>query len=520
MTNPPPRDRKPPAHRTPRRIALPVALLLGCGADDASGIETSAGAMTQAPAGSSTEASASELTGETSASGTTGASPQSLEAWFEEAGFVVQAGAASSFVLQDCVALTNCFGNNASAPYLLFSLPPHPDLPGEIPPSVVGDIPKVPAGMSAAWFLESNEAVVIVGRTPPTAKYYGLTPYVFTRALSDTERYTPFASLSDTLNPVTTRTASGESFDAEFSVILAGDSTVRAATAEALSNAGYSEAGVNDLVFSPEQVRFGLDAGADQLMLMGRVAVIEDATAAEAYLQSPPVEVWRLTFQGNPDEAEPAPLRAPRGDGVDEHAYAEGLDALELAIEASLDGASYNSISIASSQLVSLALDPEQCLASSGECLGDNSDTTYAVGPLEVAAGDGVLTLGPDEAFIVFGVNHAVTGKATYSNMSVYAQAKGAGVVGLTDDEMRGSAERFLPDHPDRDALWAYELRRDCGGKPDCLELPTDFPGATASENIFFIFRAYLQPGSTVSAGHDEILTERVIKVSAPSAPR
>lgn len=83
----------------------------------------------------------------------------------------------SSFSLQDCVALTDCFGNNASAPYLMLNLPPHPDRPGELPESIIGDIPRVPEGMSASWLLESNEAVVIVGRTPPTAKYYGLTPH-------------------------------------------------------------------------------------------------------------------------------------------------------------------------------------------------------------------------------------------------------------------------------------------------------------------------------------------------------
>ncbi|MEM6296822.1 MAG: hypothetical protein AAGA54_36490 [Myxococcota bacterium] len=505
---------------TPNNTRLTLALLTlilvgGCASDDEGAVEGSTSASTTEMVGSS-DASTSEpvQTESSNASSSTGG-PATLEGQFERAGFVVQPGVVTTFTLDDCATLTDCFGNNATTPYVLFGLPPHPDRPDEVPESVVGAIPNIPETVSAAWFLESNEAVVIVGRTPPTASYYGITPYVFTRATDAETRYVPFASVADTLNTVTTQTATGERFDAEFSLVVAGDADVRAAATEALITAGYAEEGMNDLVFSSERVRFGLDTDADQLMLMGRVALIEDPDAAADFLEAPSFEVWRLTFAEESTNPEAAPERTPRGDGTNEDVYRDSLDALEDAIETSLGDAAFESISVASSQTVAFAIDPEQCLTSGNECLGDNTDTTYAVGPLDVATADGTLTLGPDEAFIVYGVNHAATGKATYSNMSLYSQARRAGVIAIADAQMEGSADRFLPDHPDRDALWAYEIRRACDGRPYCAELPTSFPGVPIEENIFFIFRAYLQPGSTVSPGHAEILAERVIKVAS-----
>jgi hypothetical protein len=497
-------------------MTFALCVLTACGSDDDTPEPVDENSTGQASAEASTTTSG-RPPDETSndASSSTAASPTSLEGWFEDAGFVVQPGAVSTFTLEDCAALTDCFGNNATTPYLLFNLPPHPDRPGEVPESVVGDLPNVPQGMSSSWFLEPNEAVVLVGRTPPPAKYFGLSPYVFTRALDDATRYIPFASVADTLNMVTLRTDDPEPFDAEFSLVVAGDAAVRDAATTALSNAGFPEGGMNNLVFSPERVRFGLDADADQLMLLGRVALIQDPADAEAFLDAPPLQLWRMTFQADSDQPESAPRRAERGDGTDEANYAAGLDALEDAIEASLGDTPFEAISVASSQTVAIAINPEQCLASGGECLGDNSDTTYAVGPIDVANSDGVLTLGPDEAFIVYGVNHVQTGKATYANISVYAQTRRAGVLAVSDDQMFGSANRYVPDEPDRDALWAIEVRRSCDDRPFCVELPSRVPGVPLDENLFFIFRAYLQPGSTVSPGHGEILTERVIKVGA-----
>ena len=114
---------------------------------------------------------------------------------------------------------------------------------------------------------------------------------------------------------------------------------------------------------------------------------------------------------------------------------------------------------------------------------------------------------------MVYGVNHVAADKAIYSNFVVYTEKQRIGVAAVTDDEMRGSAERFLPGHTDVDSLFAYTVRRDCGAQPFCLTLPTEFPGVPLDESLFFIFRAYINPGLTVSADPSELLAERVVLV-------
>ena len=63
------------------------------------------------------------------------------------------------------------------------------------------------------------------------------------------------------------------------------------------------------------------------------------------------------------------------------------------------------------------------------------------------------------------------------------------------------------------DRLFAVEVARSCAERAFCHELATSFPGVPLDEDLFFVFRAYVAPGNTVSPAHDEILTERVLHV-------
>ena len=58
-------------------------------------------------------------------------------------------------------------------PYGLFSLP---TLPTEPPYDPTLDPPRILPGLT--WRLGTDEAVVLLGCTPPPAKYFGLTAYV------------------------------------------------------------------------------------------------------------------------------------------------------------------------------------------------------------------------------------------------------------------------------------------------------------------------------------------------------
>jgi hypothetical protein len=466
------------------------------------------GLATLSLACSSDPSAASETSGET------GAEETALFRAFEAGGFEVSRGHASSFLIADCEAIDDCFGNNPSSPYMLFSVPGHPSDPATLPATTVGEVPKIPEGMSPAARLEAGEAIVIVGTTPPRAKYLGFTPYLFERR-GPNQRVTVFASLVDTLNHVNLRTPNDDPFSSEVAIIVTSDAPAFEAARAALLAEGYPESAINALVLPRDVLRFGLDADDDVVQLIGRVALFDDAAQGDAYLADVPLEVFRLTPETSGD-AMPVPERAVRGDGSDEVALQGAVDALETAIETSLGTTPFESVQVAAAGAVALAIDPERCIENLTECLGDNSDAAYAAGPLTVFQGEGELTLAEDEAFVLYGVNHAAAGMAEYSAAAVYSRDKRMGVVTLNDEQMVGTADRFVPDHPDRDKLFAIDVRRDCTGSPHCLELGTEFPGIALEENLFFMFRAYVQPGSTVSPAPDSLLGERAIKILAP----
>lgn len=464
----------------------------------------------------STESEATESGEATESAGSeeTGDDQPSLFGAFEEEGFVTQLGHASAFMVEDCEFIDDCYGNNPSSPYLLFSLPGHPDEPENIPASAIGDLPQVPEGMSPAYALEAKEVMVIVGQTPPSAKYFGFTPYLFTRADSGGDLVTIFASLGDTLNHVNLLADGASFFDTQFAIVASSDADAAESARLALESDGVPASAINLMVLPRDLIDFGLGPVDDTVMMLGRVALFEDAQAGAAYLDLPPLDVYRLT----PDamgEALPTPERLPRGDGKDEDALEPALEELEAAIELSLEGQNIEEVTITSSGAVSLFLNPERCLDMVTECLGDNGDTTYAVGPITVAQGDDTLLLGPDDHFVIYGVNHAAAGKAEYSSLAVYAKTKRMGVVTANDAEMLGSVEAYVPGHPDADMLFAYEVRRDCEGRDYCLDLPTEFPGVGLTESLFFVFRAYVNPGMSVSPDFNELLAERVIVVRA-----
>ena len=123
------------------------------------------------------------------------------------------------------------------------------------------------------------------------------------------------------------------------------------------------------------------------------------------------------------------------------------------------------------------------------------------------------MTLGADETLVVSEESRQT--KALYSSFGLYTAGNRIGVAAVTDDQLDGSAQGYLPDNPDAEHLFVYEIRRTCGDRPYCMELPETFPGARLSQAMFFIFRAYLNPGMTVSPAPDELLTERVYRVGA-----
>jgi hypothetical protein len=129
---------------------------------------------------------------------------------------------------------------------------------------------------------------------------------------------------------------------------------------------------------------------------------------------------------------------------------------------------------------------------------------------------DPFITLGddPNEFFIIYGVNHVATGKATYQNFGIYGADVWNGIKAITDADFSGSAEEYLPDNPNAKYLYVYKIARNCDGEPYCFEVPTG-PGAYGiglDQPISVCWRIYLEPATKTGPSYSEIVYDRAIK--------
>jgi len=149
--------------------------------------------------------------------------------------------------------------------------------------------------------------------------------------------------------------------------------------------------------------------------------------------------------------------------------------------------------------------------------------------------------LSEDDAFvIVYGVNHQTTNKASYGSFSLYLDAiRWVGIGTKTSpnfDDPDGdgplpagqpgdSARYYLGDDPDAQYLYAWKVARHCNGEPYCMETaventwferpegdPYQCPlWLTADDELFFIFRNYMEPATAVGPDDNELVYDRAI---------
>ncbi len=115
---------------------------------------------------------------------------------------------------------------------------------------------------------------------------------------------------------------------------------------------------------------------------------------------------------------------------------------------------------------------------------------------------------------MVYGVNHALSGKTTYSSASVYAAEHLAGVAAVTSQQYGGSADSYLPGNPDAPKLYAWKIARSCGSDPHCLTIPdAGCPtGVGAGKLGAIAFRTYLEPTTFTAPDPSTLVHDRVLR--------
>jgi len=432
-------------------------------------------------------------------------SPRKIAAFraeLEESGFSVQEG---SLRLLDLISLCcagilpTCYGNNAVFPYLVYMIPP-------------GSGQTV--GKSNPWTfqLRPDEAIVFIGRTPPPVSYFSYRSYLMTRYdATEQTRKRIFASLGDTLNNLTIKTRGfriEDSFDQDTIIVTTADRGIDKRIRKAAQKAGLPQDIINTDVIPSSVAKLGFNSDSDEFIFLNRIALPKYGYEEEVaqYLKDPGGVVFRVTPVAPPaNDPYPMPRLRVRGTGVTEIDLMDDLDRLRQAILSKYSG--LRAEDLVSSVWLTEGFDAIQ---RGIEMLGENRDTTYLkTEPLFTLSED------PEEFLIVYGVNHEATGKATYANFTIYGEDLLIGVASRHSRDLWGSAQDYISGRPEANYLYAWKIARHCNGEAHCTEIPMgDCPGLALDEQMFLVFRAYLERTTKVGPAYSELVYDRAIKFS------
>lgn len=425
-----------------------------------------------------------------------------LIAALEQQGFSVQQGQLTQFSLVPLCCegkIPSCLANNAGAPYMVARMP---RAPGQTSDTLL------------PWLfrLGVNEAIVIVAKTPPPMAYFSYEPFGnIVHAHRNGDPQILGANLGDAINNLTIRTSgpANDPFNRDAIVVITADQGVDSRVRAAAGVAGYPDDIVNTSVIPAALVRLGVDDDADEFSLLHRVFLPESQAALEEYLSAPQLAL-RVTLQeGFTSAPFPVPDLRVRGTGTTEMDLMPAVEDLRAAI---LD--KYGDL--AATELTTSVWLPDgfDGIQRDVNLYLPTRDTVYLrTDPLSK------LPDGPDDFVIVYGANHEATGKATYSNLSVYADPTLLlGVAGENSRRFAGSAATYLPDHPQVESLYAWKVARDCHGEPQCLEVKLAQPCAKLDLNdeteLWLAFRLYLEQRTRVGPAFTEVIYDRAIVFS------
>jgi hypothetical protein len=388
-------------------------------------------------------------------------------------------------------------------------------------PYVVVKVPQTVKGsqLSPYFKLQPDEAIVLIGLTPPPARYFSYTPYLVTRVYPDGKTLKPFASLGDSVNNATVRTTGSSPFNSPVALIFTPDQGTDARVRAALQRAGYPPAIVNTVVFPASMLNLGYDENADFLLIALRNAIWLNKAEGEAYIANPQLSVFKVKPR-TPATANPFPVPPVRvrGTGQTELDLKNKLDQLRQGIIAANPGLHATDI-----VLSPMCNDGCDLIQRGIELCIDSRDALYiGAGLPEWDPLTNHITLAEDEFLMIYGPNHVATGKATYMNINVYASETAKLTLGTIDDRnfTNNTAKPYLPaDDPAADAMYAYKISRSCAaGEANCkpLSVPQGCTRLTLdSSTLLGVFtRIYLEPATGVGPAPSEILYDRVIKFS------
>ncbi|MBP1929490.1 hypothetical protein J2741_002037 [Methanolinea mesophila] len=473
-----------------------------------------------------------------------------FRATLEEHGFIVNSGQMTPVDpivdLLDSGIGDSANGNNAGQPYKVLMVPVSP----------FGEDNPFERGITILR-LRPDEGVIYLGPTPPPCDYFSFTVYLWVRHKDSLVPKGDWmnAAVNDPLNNALIKTEGGGTpFGQQTMVIFTPDRGVYERVAAHAREAGYPESMINPYIIPSGLLNLGVYPEtplADSFIILLRTANFVSKTQGDQYLSDNHyARVWRVTPETAP-VLDPYPTPDPRVRKwkSERELYPDlenGLERLKNAIIAQTPNASYESYEsirwFADSRDVLEETDPSSPLYHKFVA-GEGSDTPYLRTSLSGEAANFVL--GNDDMVVVYGVNHAATGLATYSNFGVYGDwitcscqdnpmqyvfgcgdRSWNGVTGMSSHVFTGSAEEYIPGDPMAPYLYAVKVLRqppqDTNEKYYVV-VPTSTPEHPCAEPgyclglddpIMIGYRAYLNPHTASGADYDDIIHDRAIRFS------
>jgi hypothetical protein len=446
--------------------------------------------------------------------------------------------------------------NNAGQPYKVVMIPPHP---------TERDMPPVFAELALSIFrIRPDEAIVYLGPTPPMADYFSFTPYLWVRreGRNVEKGDLVLAAVNDPLNSALIKTdGNGNPFHKQTVIIFTADEGIYARVAALAQAAGYPESMINCYILPSELLYLGVLSEyqhSDSFVLIIRAANFASKAAGDNYLNDDSyATVWRVTPEQEPALV-PFPTLEPR-----QHKWKserslfpdleDGLKRLEQAILKQIPNIDeyefFESIRWwpASRDVLEAEEEGPQSPIYHKFIAGEASDTPYLRTAKDGKPANFILS--EDDLVVVYGVNHAATGLATYSSLSIYGdwitsscvtledQFKYVfgcgdhiwnGVAGMNSHDFRGSAEQYIPGDPMAPYLYAVRVMRQTPPdehdkfcvrvpEPPCETPPCEEPlpsynhGIALDKPICIGYRAYLNPATGAGPDYDDIIWDRAI---------
>jgi len=414
----------------------------------------------------------------------------------------------------------NALYANYGAPYTAAALGPSPRVLEHLPPEVANLVGELPV-----LRLAPDEAVVLVGLTPPPEAYFSYQVYLATRKFPGADRPTLLLnSLGDTVNLQTINTIGPDPFESPMVFIFTADQGIDARVRAALHRAGYPASIINTIVVPSATLKMGFELGSDTFLIANRNALWVDKDAGKAYVEHPTFKVARLTpmVEATLDPFPAPPLRV-RGTGQTEIDLTPTLARLHDAILAHYEGLGYTAEEYITKTVGYEGYDFTERQVTT---LGDTRDALYlGAGNLPEFNLTDEMTLKEGEFLIAYGLNHMATGKATYVNLNTYTSGPSKMALGSAFPvDLAGSAYQYLSS-PDAEITYAYKISRNCAGEDFCLTVAVPIEGCKNKEDgteiltdtspLGVIFRLYLEPPTSIGAAFPEVVYDKVIKFTS-----